>query len=68
MNQAMNHVERVTQRNASAAQELAATVEEMSAAAESLRDLVAYFRVEDTAFRRAPAARVAPAGPLPRAA
>jgi methyl-accepting chemotaxis protein len=49
MNRAMNQVEVVTQRNASAAEELAATVEEMTASAESLRDLVAYFRVEEVA-------------------
>jgi len=47
MNRAMTEVELVTQRNASAAEELAATVEEMTAAAESLRNLVAYFRVEE---------------------
>ncbi|HVU52155.1 MAG TPA: methyl-accepting chemotaxis protein [Polyangia bacterium] len=46
MNRAMNQVELVTQRNASAAEELSATVEEITASAESLRDLVAYFRVE----------------------
>ncbi len=45
MNRAMMEVELVTQRNASAAEELAATVEEMTASAESLRNLVAYFRV-----------------------
>ena len=46
MNRAMNQVELVTQRNASAAEELSATVEEITASAESLRDLVAYFRVD----------------------
>jgi methyl-accepting chemotaxis protein len=47
MNRAMSQVELVTQRNASAAEELAATVEEITASAESLRDLVAYFRVQE---------------------
>jgi methyl-accepting chemotaxis protein len=47
MNRAMTQVELVTQRNASAAEELAATVEEITTSAESLRDLVSYFRVED---------------------
>ena len=47
MNRAMSQVELVTQRNASAAEELAATVEEITASAESLRDLVSYFRVEE---------------------
>jgi methyl-accepting chemotaxis protein len=72
MNQAMGQVEVVTQRNAAAAQELAATVEEMTASAESLRDLVAYFRVHEESkghqYRNeAPsqAARGAP-GPLKR--
>src|SRR5205085_2725083 len=51
MNRAMTQVELVTQRNASAAEELAATVEEMTASAESLRILVAYFRVEDMPAR-----------------
>jgi methyl-accepting chemotaxis protein len=45
MNKAMLHVEQVTQRNASAAEELASTAEEMSAQAETLQQLVAFFRV-----------------------
>jgi methyl-accepting chemotaxis protein len=49
MNRAMNQVELVTQRNASAAEQLAATVQEITASAEALRDLVAYFRVEERA-------------------
>jgi methyl-accepting chemotaxis protein len=52
MSQAMNQVELVTQRNASAAEELAATIEEMTASADSLRDLVAYFRVDGAAVDR----------------
>jgi methyl-accepting chemotaxis protein len=57
---AMSHVDQLTQRNASAAEELAATSEEMAAAAEglagtaeelnvqaaSLADLIAFFRTE----------------------
>ena len=39
-------VELVTQQNASASQEMAATVEEMTASAESLRNLVGDFRVD----------------------
>ncbi len=46
INQAMHQVELVTQQNASASQEMSATVEQMTASAESLRDLVAYFRVD----------------------
>jgi len=45
MNKAMSHVDQVTQRNASAAEELASTAEELSAQAESLQHLVAFFRV-----------------------
>jgi methyl-accepting chemotaxis protein len=35
----------VTQRNASAAEELAATAEEMAAQAEGLQNLVSFFRI-----------------------
>ncbi len=41
---AMTQVDQVTQRNASAAEELAATAEEMSAQAEGLQQLMAFFR------------------------
>ncbi|MFL5352653.1 methyl-accepting chemotaxis protein [Archangium sp.] len=47
MNKAMLHVDQVTQRNASSAEELATTAEELSAQAEALTQLVSYFRVED---------------------
>ncbi|KFE64446.1 Methyl-accepting chemotaxis protein I (serine chemoreceptor protein) [Hyalangium minutum] len=45
MNEAMKQVDRVTQRNASAAEELSSTAEEMSAQAETLRRLVSFFQV-----------------------
>ena len=45
INRAMGQVDQVTQRNASAAEELASTAEELAAQAESLQDLVAHFRV-----------------------
>ena len=45
MNKAMLHVDQVTQRNASASEELASTAEELSAQAEALQQLVAFFRV-----------------------
>jgi methyl-accepting chemotaxis protein len=61
MTRAMNQVELVTQQNASASEELAATVEEITASAESLRDLVAYFRVEETRGALRGAAGVSPA-------
>ncbi|MDC0713637.1 methyl-accepting chemotaxis protein [Stigmatella sp. ncwal1] len=47
MNKAMLHVDQVTQRNASASEELASTAEELSAQAEALQHLVSFFRVGD---------------------
>jgi methyl-accepting chemotaxis protein len=55
INKAMTKVDQVTQRNASASEELASTAEEMSAQAEALQDLVSFFRVaglEQSAKRR----------------
>ncbi len=49
VNKAMARVDQVTQRNASASEELAATAEEMAAQAQGLEQLVAFFRVEDEA-------------------
>jgi methyl-accepting chemotaxis protein len=46
INKAMLHVDQVTQRNASASEELASTAEELSAQAEALSQLVSFFRVE----------------------
>jgi methyl-accepting chemotaxis protein len=45
ISRAMMHVDQVTQRNASAAEELASTAEEMSAQSEALSQLVSFFRV-----------------------
>jgi methyl-accepting chemotaxis protein len=45
MGKAMQYVEQVTQRNASASEELASTAEELSAQAEALLQLVSFFRV-----------------------
>lgn len=42
----MVQVDQVTQRNASAAEQLAATTEEMSAQAETLRRLLGFFRLQ----------------------
>lgn len=46
MNRAMVQVDQVTQRNAAAAEELSGTAEEMSAQAETLQQLVAFFQVD----------------------
>ena len=60
----MAQVDQVTQRNASAAEELSSTAEEMSAQAEALQQLMAFFRVkaqEGSASKRAfPSAIQAP--------
>jgi methyl-accepting chemotaxis protein len=47
INKAMGAVDQVTQRNASAAEELASTAEEMSQQAESLQRLMSFFRVHE---------------------
>jgi methyl-accepting chemotaxis protein len=67
MNQAMMQVDEVTQRNASAAEELAATAEELSAQASALEQLVSFFRVggEDGKMSRParPSGTGSPSGP-----
>jgi methyl-accepting chemotaxis protein len=65
----MVQVDQVTQRNASASEELASTAEEMSAQAEALSQLVSFFRVvEDSGRTSRPMGRSAPNGqPAPRA-
>jgi methyl-accepting chemotaxis protein len=49
VNEAMKQVDGVTERNASAAEDLAATAQEMAAQAEALHDLVKFFRIGDEA-------------------
>ncbi|BDG02620.1 methyl-accepting chemotaxis protein [Anaeromyxobacter oryzae] len=77
VSKAMGVVDQVTQRNASAAEELSSTAEEMSSQAEALQQLVAFFQVRDDggrtvaglpAARRPAAAVAAPPARLPRAA
>jgi methyl-accepting chemotaxis protein len=62
MSKAMLHVDQVTQRNASASEELASTAEELSAQAEALQQLVSFFRVGDEihALRSRPRAAALP--------
>jgi methyl-accepting chemotaxis protein len=43
----MSQMDQVTQRNASASEELSSTAEEMASQAEALQQLVAFFRVQD---------------------
>jgi methyl-accepting chemotaxis protein len=52
VSKAMGTVDQVTQRNASAAEELSSTAEEMSAQAEGLQRLVAFFVVAEQASAR----------------
>jgi len=63
VSKAMGTVDQVTQRNASAAEELSSTAEEMASQAESLQQLAAFFQVRDQGL--APAR--APLGHLPAA-
>jgi len=49
MNRAMSQVDQVTQRNASAAEEMSSTAEELSSQAEGLMQLMAFFRTADSA-------------------
>ncbi len=68
INRALTGVDQVTQRNASAAEELASTAEEMASQAEGLEQLMAFFRVQGIAEAHRPApAKPAPA-PAPKAA
>jgi len=70
INKAMTKVDQVTQRNASASEELASTAEEMAAQAEALQDLVSFFRVAglEQGVRRRPARALAAGPALGRAA
>jgi methyl-accepting chemotaxis protein len=58
INTAVLTVDQVTQRNASAAEELAATAEELAAQAEALREMMGFFQIAD--LPTAPAPRVPP--------
>ena len=50
MNKAMGRVDELTQRNATAAEEVASTSEELSSQAESLQSLIAFFRIGKETF------------------
>ncbi|HEX9398728.1 MAG TPA: methyl-accepting chemotaxis protein [Anaeromyxobacter sp.] len=47
INKAMGQVEQITQRNASAAEELASTAQELASQAESLQGVMGYFRIKE---------------------
>jgi len=66
VNIAMGQVDQVTQRNASAAEELASTAETLAAQAESMQQVVSYFRLErDAGAARWTPRPQAPAAPRP---
>jgi methyl-accepting chemotaxis protein len=54
INSAMGEVDRITQRNASAVEELATTAEELSSQAELLREAIEYFQVAGAAGTSGP--------------
>jgi methyl-accepting chemotaxis protein len=68
INKAMGSVDQVTQRNASAAEELASTAEEMSSQAGSLQQLIAFFRVGGEHAHTARPPAIGPGQPPPRPA
>jgi len=47
INKAMGQVEQITQRNASAAEELASTAQELASQAESLQSVMEFFRIKE---------------------
>ncbi|MCP3100177.1 CHASE3 domain-containing protein [Myxococcus sp. K15C18031901] len=67
MNRAMVQVDQVTQRNASAAEELSSTAEEMATQAESLLQMMTFFRLADGSggLGRGPLLPKAPSSRLP---
>ncbi|MEA2414254.1 MAG: methyl-accepting chemotaxis protein [Thermoanaerobaculia bacterium] len=69
INRAMTLVDQVTQRNASASEELSSTAEEMSSQAEALQQTIAYFKTSDSvAPPRATVTPFRPVHQLPAAA
>ncbi|NOK16460.1 methyl-accepting chemotaxis protein [Corallococcus carmarthensis] len=70
MNRAMTQVDQVTQRNASAAEELSSTAEEMATQAESLLQMMTFFRLTEgfsfnaSSAQHRPTAPRLPASPL----
>jgi methyl-accepting chemotaxis protein len=64
INQAIQQLDKVTQRNASASEEMSATAEELAAQSQQLQTNIAYFRLGETA-PRASARPVAASRPAP---
>jgi methyl-accepting chemotaxis protein len=55
INQAIQSLDKVTQQNASAAEELSATAEELANQSERLQETIAFFRISDQPGQRSPA-------------
>ncbi|HSN90855.1 MAG TPA: methyl-accepting chemotaxis protein [Anaeromyxobacteraceae bacterium] len=68
VSKAMGVVDQVTQRNASAAEELSSTAEELASQAEALQAVVAFFTLAHVATPARPAAARPPPPPAPRLA
>ena len=52
INNAINQLNKVTQQNAASAEEMATSSEELSSQADSLRDLIGFFKVNDSGVSR----------------
>jgi methyl-accepting chemotaxis protein len=65
MNRSMLQVDQITQRNATASEELAAAAEEMSAQADALRQLSDFFTIEESSSSKSPP-RLTREGPTKR--
>jgi methyl-accepting chemotaxis protein len=68
INRAMGQLDRVTQQNAAAAEELSGTSQQMAQHAASLHELVAYFHLDHVTSERRPAPGRGGAAPETRAA
>jgi methyl-accepting chemotaxis protein len=59
VNRAITHVDQVTQRTASAAEELSSTAEEMAAQAENLKQLMSFFQIDGGKLQEDPSGIIA---------
>lgn len=58
VNSAIQQLSQVTQQNAAASEELATSSEELSNQAEQLRQLIAYFKIEESGYQTAPTKQI----------
>ncbi len=65
ISRAMGQVEQVTQRNASASEELASTAEEVSSQAEALKQTMAFFHIDESQFGDRPLIPTLDPRPIP---